>query len=248
MIARILAAALIALWAGHAVADGQAALQSELAELYQRHIALVAEDKIDDALALRTKDLQAEVKADLEKGSKDDQARMMQMLKGMTPDTFAPEHVQMQGDEAALLYGVASKVVPVGPEAGQLKRVEMMVEFARDGGKDGPWRIGMSRFLGDPDAVKRVENVAYEPIDNYDKGRDVNMGGRIVRVALEEDHTLVVVRMLDEEQALYLPDQAFLKERGFNVGLLKPYATVEAGGHPHKSNPQKVWVTSLDVR
>ena len=245
MIARTLVTVAFAISATFASANAEPALQSELEQLYQRHITLVAEDKIDEALELRTEELQAEVRADLGKGTEAEQAQMLNMLKGMTPDKFVAEHAQMDGEQAATLYGVGSKVVPVGPEAGELKRVEMMIEFAR---ADGDWRIGLSRFLGDPDAVKRIDDVAYEPIENYDQSKDVNMGGRIVRVALEADHTLVVVRMLDEEQALYLPDQTFLKDRGFEVDLLQPYAMVEAGGHPHLTNPQKVWATSLNVR
>jgi len=245
MIRTLLFAAVLAASAPFNLALAQADLQTELEQLYQRYNDLVGEDKVDEAIALRTDEMQAEIKADLAKGTAEEQARMMNMFKGMTPDDFTSEHVDAGGEGRATLYGIGSKVMPVGPEAGKLKRVEMMVDFVRVG---EDWRIDMPRFLGDPDAVKRVEDVAYEPIESYDESRDVNMGGRIVRVALEADHTLVVVRMLDEEQALYLPDQAYLKDKGFNVELLQPYAMVEASGHPHKTDTQKVWVTGLTVQ
>jgi len=226
-------------------ASAQEALEQELSALFQRYNDLIGEDKIQEALALRTAESKAEIEAELAKGSAEDQAGMKNMLKGLTPETFVSEHLETDGADQASLYGVGSKVMPVGPDAGKLKRIEMQVEFARE---DGAWRIGTPTFLGDPDAVKTISDVAYEPVGAYDVDRSVNIGGRVVRVALEPDHTLIVIRMLDEEQALFLPDQAFLKEQGFDVGLLKPYAMVEADGYPHKTDGQKVWVTGLSVR
>lgn len=228
---------------GTAVAEQ--ALQAELAKLYQRYNDLVAADKLDEAMALRTDEVQADLKEELAKGTPQEQAEMREMLKGMTPSAFEAQHLELNGDDEAVLFGIGSKVMPFGPDAGKLKLIEMQVEFFREA---GAWRIGMPTFLGDPDEVKRPDEVGWEPIENYDQDRELEMGGRIVRVALEADHTLVVVRMLDEEQALYLPDQKFLKEQGFDVGLLKPYVIVEASGHPHKSNPFKVWVTGLTVQ
>ena len=244
MIKRLLAAASVVTFLGPAAAIADEALKSTLEALYQKNIALVGEDKIDEALVMRTDEVQAEVKADLAKGTAEEQANMRQMLKGMTPDTFSAEHVEKDGDAAAVLYGMASKVLPFGPEKGQTKRVEMMVEFARAGDE---WRIGMSRFLGDPDAVQRIDDESFDSEEMFDDTKTVNLGGRIVRVALEADHTRIIIRMLDEEQAIYLPDQGYLKERGFNVELLQPYKTVEAGGYPHKTHEQKMWATSLQV-
>lgn len=226
-------------------AGAQAALEQELSALFQRYNDLIGEDRIPEALALRTAASRAEIEAELAKGSAADQADMKNMLKGLTPETFVSEHLETDGGDAASLYGVGSKVMPVGPDAGKLKRIEMQVAFARE---DGAWRIGTPTFLGDPDAVKTISDVAYEPVEAYDVDRSVNIGGRVLRVALEPDHTLIVIRMLDEEQALFLPDQAFLTAQGFDVDLLKPYAIVEADGHPHKTDGQKVWVTGLSVR
>lgn len=228
---------------GTAAADE--ALQADLAKLYQRYNELVAADKLDEAMALRTGEVRVDLKEELGKGTPQEQGEMREMLKGMTPSSFEAQHLELNGDDEAVLFGIGSKVMPFGPDAGMLKRIEMQVDFYRE---DGAWRIGMPMFLGDPDDVKRPDEVAWEPIENYDQDRELEMGGRIVRVALEADHTLVIVRMLDEEQALYMPDQAFLKEQGFDVGALQPYVIVEASGHPHKTNPFKVWVTGLTVQ
>lgn len=238
----LLAAALaLALGANARAADDP--LQAELTALYQKHNELMAADKVDEALALRTAEVKADLEQELKKGSKDEQTETRAMLRGMTPDSFEVLHID-GGESEAELYIVGSKKMPFGPDAGKIKRIEMQVAFAKE---DGVWRVGVPTFLMDPDAVKHIEDVAYEPIENYDQDRDVNIGGRIVRVALEADHTLVVIRMLDEEQALFLPDKAYLEEKGFNVELLQPYATVEADGHPHKTNATKVWVTGLQV-
>jgi hypothetical protein len=44
------------------------------------------------------------------------------------------------------------------------------------------------------------------------------MGGQIRRVKFEADHTMVAVRMFDEEACIFLPSRARLKELGFRRG------------------------------
>jgi hypothetical protein len=230
-----------ALASGAAAADET--LRNELAALYQRHNELMSADKVDEALALRTAEVKADLTAELAKGSEQERAETRDMLRGMTPDSFEVMHLEA-GEEAADLLIVGSKKMPFGPDAGKIKRIEIEVAFAKEGGQ---WRIGVPTFLMDPDAVKRLTNIAYEPIENYDQDREIDLGGRIVRAALEAGHTLVVIRMLDEEQALYLPNRAELEKYGFDVELLRPFATVSASGHPHKTNTSKIWVTGLNV-
>ena len=49
------------------------------------------------------------------------------------------------------------------------------------------------------------------------------------------------------EQLLFVPPRAELQRGGLNVAMLRPWANVEADGHPHKTNKLKLWVTDFNI-
>jgi hypothetical protein len=102
-------------------------------------------------------------------------------------------------------------------------------------------------FGMDPSQIKACKNQAFEPIEAYDQNMSSSLGGPIVRVAFEADHTLVIVRVLDEEDCVFLPSRVELQKSGFDPGLLVPYAIVEVDGFPHKSDKQKTWADRIKM-
>ena len=75
----------------------------------------------------------------------------------------------------------------------------------------------------------------------------MSMGGPIARVAFEPDYTLVVVRVVDEENCAYLPSRADIAKSGQNPDLLVPYAIISINGFPHKSDKQKIWAEKFSL-
>jgi hypothetical protein len=219
------------------------ALQDELAALYRSYSAAVAADKVEEALTLRAGEVRKDIETELSTGSEEERKEMREMLRGTTPDSIEVQHLESAG-ETATLHVVGSKKMAFGPDAGKIKRIEMEIEFLKEG---GTWLIGMPTFLGDPDQIKRIEDVAYEPIDSYDQDRSIDFGGRIVRVGEAADHTLLILRIVDEENAVFLPPRAELEAAGFDVDALQPFVVVEAAGYPHRSNAQKLWATTLSI-
>jgi hypothetical protein len=75
------------------------------------------------------------------------------------------------------------------------------------------------------------------------------MGGPIVRVDFQPDHTLVVIRVVDEENCALLRDnKEGLLKHGLAADKLVPYAIVEIEGSPHRTDKQKVLVDKLNVQ
>jgi hypothetical protein len=70
---------------------------------------------------------------------------------------------------------------------------------------DPPAIAHFFRSLLDPDKVTACADDRYETIDAYDQDHPVSMGGLISRVAFKGDHTLVFVRVLDEETCAFCP-------------------------------------------
>ena len=73
------------------------------------------------------------------------------------------------------------------------------------------------------------------------------MGGVIRRVVFSADHTLLIVRLLDEEHCLFLPPKPELTEAGLNTDFLKPWNTVETEVSPHKTEKLKAWIDRMRI-
>ena len=69
------------------------------------------------------------------------------------------------------------------------------------------------------------------------------IGSRIVKTEFHPDHTLVVVRVMDEENADFLPSKDVLQRSGLPLEELDPWNIYEFTGHPHKSDKQKFFGT-----
>ena len=121
----------------------------------------------------------------------------------------------------------------------------MWVDFALE---KGAWKIGGVMLAPDPAQIKRSPDTKYDPKSSYDLAKEVSLGGRIVRVAFETDHTLVVILMLDEEQLAYLHDRATLEAKGFKTERLMSPRLLEVEGHPHRTNKFKTLATGASLR
>jgi hypothetical protein len=130
------------------------------------------------------------------------------------------------------------------PKRGQTVRQTMWVDFALE---KGAWTISEVILAPDPAQTKRSSDTQYDPESSYDLAQEVSLGGRIVRVAFETDHTLVVILMLDEEQLAYLPDRATLEAKGFKTArLMSP--RLRNRGSPPPDNKFKTLGTGASLR
>ena len=70
-----------------------------------------------------------------------------------------------------------------------------------------------------------------------------------MRVDFAPDHTLIVIRVVDEENCVFLRENkdALLKQ-GLDPTKLVPYAVVEFEGSPHKTDKQKTLAKSVTLR
>ena len=134
--------------------------------------------------------------------------------------------------------------IPGGPPPGTVMRSELTLDFVKE---KGGWKYDNQTFGMDPDHILACTSESFEPIEAYDEDKNTSLGGPIVRVAFNADHTLVVVRVLDEETCAFMPDRATLEKAGLNSSMLVPYAIVEIDGLPHRTNKQKVWVDHVRV-
>ena len=226
-----------------------AALQSQLLQLYDRHNQAVAAGKIDDAVALRSSETRKSMRPYL--GSAGKRRELAAILGQGIPDAFEVKHASLakDGKSAAILL-IATKKAPAkpskgGPPPGSVMTMELTLNFVKEGSQ---WTFGDQIFGIDPSKIVACKNEAFEPIEAYDDDKNVSLGGPIVRVQFEADYTLLVVRVVDEENCAYMPNRETIQKAGLNLDLLVPYAIAEISGLPHKTDSQKVWVDHITVR
>jgi hypothetical protein len=173
------------------------------------------------------------------------------MAKLMIPDKLEVLHTTINavGDKARLVT-VASKTVPPrrqipgGPPPGTTIRSELTLSFAQQG--DG-WKLDDLLYGMDPSEVVACKDDRNEPMEAYDPDKDVSIGGPIVRVDFQPDYTLVVIRVVDEENCAYLPSRDEIARHGIDPAKLIPYAIVEAKASPHRTNKQKGLIENLTI-
>jgi len=225
------------------------ALQKELLAIYDQFNAMIAKGQFDQAVAQRSAAAQKMFKEQLK--TAENRKEFTEMNKFITPDEMKVVHSKLSkdGNQAALIAH-ASKVVPKGlkgagaPPAGTVLTSEMTLEFVKEGGK---WRYDSQTLGLDPTKLTPCQDTKFEPIEAYDDSASTSAGGPIARVEFKPDHTLVVFRVLDEENCAFLPSKETLSKNGFDVGLLQPYTVISLEGLRHKTSKQKIWVEQLDI-
>jgi len=207
----------------------------------------IAAGKLNDALAFRTARLRTRIAPDIKTASQ--RKSVTELLKSMVPDTVEVLHVSQAKDGKLTLRTVVGMVVPPGPrrqgmpEPGSALQAELSLDFLREG---GGWKFDNQSWGMDPRKVKPC-TASYGGMDAFEERENLMMGGEIRRVAFAADHTLVVIRMSDEENCIFLPPRARLAELGFNPDQLEPWAIIEIGAWPHRDDRQSVWADTLKI-
>jgi hypothetical protein len=225
------------------------ALQTQLLKLYDGFNQAIVAGKIDDAVALRSSEAKKMLRPYL--GTPAKRRELVETLKQVMPDTIEVKHGSVAKDrKSAEILLVATKKAPAkvpkgGPPPGSIMTMELTLSFVSEGGQ---WKLGDTIFGMDPTKITPCKNPGFEPIEAYDDDKNVELGGPIVRVDYQADYTLVVVRVVDEENCAYMPNREAIEKAGLKTDLLVPYAIAKISGLPHKTDKQKVWVDHITVR
>lgn len=225
------------------------ALRTQLLAIYDDYNRAIAAGRIDEALALRSEEARRRFRREVTNAK--ERREFLELSRLMVPDGLEARHATLAKDgERASILAIARKQVPPGvtsphaPPPGTVMRVELTLDFVKEG---GAWKYDRQTFGMDPDAITPCRDERFEPITAYDEGRSLSLGGPIVRVAFHPDHTLVVLRVLDEETCAFLPPRDRLVAHGFDPERLAAHAILSGEGHPHKSDPRKAWIEAFSV-
>jgi len=204
----------------------------ELKLVFDEFNTAIANGKLEEGVKVRTGESKQSIMDAMK--TKEEKLGTEQMLKAMIPLSCTLDHLDVK-DSKAILYMTATLPDPEKPT--EKYRVEMMVNFAMD---EGTWKMDQIMYLMNPDTIKRSPDQTFEPKENFDLNKNTVIGGRIVSVKFEPEYTLVAIRMLDEENLVFLPKKEDLEKSGVKTELLIPWKTLQVEGNPHKTNPLKI--------
>lgn len=249
--AGLAALALAMLFAGAAgAAPVTPDVQTRLMALYGKWQAALGQGKLADAATLSVPELSKQITDTMK--SKEEAEGLTEMAKAMAPDKVEPQHGSLSKDgKHVTIIALATKKIPDdakmpadGPKPGSVLHFELTLKFERDG---AGWKFAEQVFGGDPADIKACHDEASEKLTAYDQGKSQSAGGPIRRVEFKPDHTLVVFRVLDEEDCAILPTKDQLAKRGLDPAALVPYALIEFSGYPHKSDKQRIWAQKFNM-
>lgn len=217
------------------------AVQQELLGLYDRYNKAIMAGKLPEAAALRTASARKEL---LASKSKADRADTLMMARMMAPDQVAPIHASIAADgRSARIVTIGTKTVtanmkiPGGPKPGTVGHGEITLTFEREG---QDWKFADQLFGPDPAVVKTCRDDAPDAGTDYDSNATTTAAGLIRRVEFKPDHTLVVVRIANEENCLILPPRDRLSQLDPRADHIVPWAVIEIEGVQNSRDKQRV--------
>ena len=229
----------LGLWIVAAVA-GRAEAQdpADLTRVLDAWHSAAKSGNLDQWVAVRTADIKKELTHDIAPAA--NRKRAVVFARAQAADSYEVQHVAWNKDgKTATLYILAQ--FSAMPEAQRpAGRMEESITFKKEA---GAWKMELVRPLGDPDKIKHPADLKYDP-DNANLESDGNIGGRIVSVDFKPTYTVVILRVLDEENAVFLPPKDVLEKAGETSDTLAPWKLHEFDGHPHKTDSQKFFATA----
>lgn len=219
--------------------EDRAAAESGILAAFDAYTAKARSGDVDGMLALRSAAMAEEIRGEL---GKDPEARdfLIGMSRAQAPEAREIEHIDWseEGDSAEVYW---LWTLPAMPEMAREKatQIEGMTRVVREG---GAWKIGDYLLMYEVSKINRPTDLGYEP-EQVDEEMESSLGGRITRLAFKEDHTLILVRVMDDEIAVFLPPRKVLEDAGVDFGAWAPWSQREFRGYRHRTDRLRFFAT-----
>jgi ketosteroid isomerase-like protein len=212
--------------------------QSVLKEKYDSYIASVKEGDIDKIISFYTSDVQKEIMSQIK--GKEERAQFLLSGKAQIPESYEILHMESGADSQSITLNTVMQFSALKEIGRERSRIESEIHFKKESGE---WKLESVFFLNDPDKIIHPADLTYNP-DDADLDKEGNVGGRIVSIDFKSGYTIVIIRVLDEEDAVFLPKEEELSKDGYSRKELVPWNVYEFYGHPHKTDKLKFFATS----
>jgi len=208
----------------------------DLTKIYDSYLAAVKAGSYRQASPYLSKEVRDEVP------TPDAQGRYIEMVKQLVPIRYETEFVNLSKDgQAADVTIIATIPVPEEIQKQEklppTQRTEMILKFVKEAGQ---WKMGPPLLLADPDKRERPKDLNMGTRADYAEGANTEVGGVILRNEKQASGTVYVLRLSDQEIAVFVP--AAKASSAFVPGSI----LVVHGGE-NKNDKLKVWAEDASL-
>ena len=161
----------------------------------------------------------------------------------LVPDSYDVESVSESKDGKSASLVLVAVLPPMPPEMrdqtdpGGARKRELTVAFAKEAGL---WKIASREVGDDPDKRPRHKDLKMGPRSDYRAGANTDVGGIILRTEKQDAGSVYVVRVVDEEDAVFVP--AALVSADFVTGKVISFHAAQ-----NANEPLKYWAESAKL-
>ena len=208
----------------------------DFTRIYDSYVAAIKKGKYRDVAAFFTQGLKKEL------SDPDDQQRFMTMAKFMVPAHYETLFLTLiDGGQKAELEVIITTNVPEDIQKERnlppTERLELTLNFVKEGGQ---WKWDTPTILGNPDKRARPKDLKMGSRSDYKEGSNMQMGGQILRLEKQAAGTVYVIRVLDEEIAVFIPAAKVSSE-------FVPGGVLQLHGAEHSSDKLKFWADEASL-
>jgi hypothetical protein len=202
----------------------------DFTQIYDSYLAAVRSGNFTTVSAFFSKELRSQLT------SPEDQKEYMMMANYMAPVSYETLFLTATaGGQKAELQVITTIKIPDDMQKARnlppTQRLELILGFVKEAGN---WKWDGPTILGDPDKRARPKDLQMGSRGDYKEGTSTQMGGQVLRVEKQSAGTVLVIRVLDEEIAAFLP--ASIVNAQFAPGRI-----LVLRGAEHKSDKVKFW-------
>lgn len=210
---------------------------AEFGRLFDAYNVAAKAGDVSKMLSMRTPERQKEISGQI--ANKEDRQDFLRISQAQVPESYQVQHVsQAKSGQRAMLYLLGQFAAIPEIQRSRL-RMEMLISFKKE---SGGWKIDTFLPQGDPDKIKHPKDLTFD-LKNANTKVTGEIVGRIVKTEFKPGYTLVLLRVMDEENAVFLPAKKMLEKSGVPLKNLEPWNLHQFSGHPHKSDKLKFFAT-----
>lgn len=208
----------------------------DFTKIYDSYLAGVKAGSYSQVSPYLSKEIRDEVP------TPDAQARYMEMVKQMAPIRYETEFVNLSKDgQSADVTIIATIAVPEEIQKQEklppTQRVEMVLKFVKEAGQ---WKMGPPLLLADPDKRERPKDLNMGVRADYAQGANTEVGGVILRSEKQAAGTVYVLRLSDQEIAVFVPSAKV-------SSAFVPGSILVIHGGENKNDKLKVWAEDASL-
>ena len=208
----------------------------DFTKIYDSYLAAVKAGKYSQVEPLVSAEIRNEVT------SPEAQGQYMDMVRQMVPIKYETEFATVAKDgKSADVSIIGTFAVPEQDQKKQhqpsTQRVEMILKFVQEGGQ---WKMGPPTLLGDPGERARPKDLNMGTRADYAEGNNTEVGGAILRLEKQATGTVYIVRLPDQEIAVFVPAAKVSDD-------FVPGSILVIHGAENKTDKLKVWAEDASL-